>query len=296
MAGLRDLPCLRPVTTSESHASQPLEPQDDARSSSSGQPRRSLRGKLRVFLLKEWPHKSPPASPPSSASSTSQDDRPAVMRMKDSDDYITARAANPWTGRISPSVATLTPSHTPESPADALPRYLYYTQSRSPSPDVPLRPALRNPASLALVQPSSPGKAVWNTYVDRASTSDSSSTHSSDAFSDPNEQISPTTARDISPLFKLLTILLLGLFNLCKTVALPSLPRLQVLDALSSDTATPEQKVDAMKTIVSSTGQLLVVFMILGTLWSVGSAVGRVLEVVFWPVSVPLRMLRWLGG
>lgn len=40
------------------------------------------------------------------------------MPVKDSDDYITARAANPRTGMISPSVAA-TP-HTPESPADAL--------------------------------------------------------------------------------------------------------------------------------------------------------------------------------
>jgi hypothetical protein len=40
------------------------------------------------------------------------------MGMKDSDDYITARAANPRTGLISPSLAG-TP-RTPESPAEAL--------------------------------------------------------------------------------------------------------------------------------------------------------------------------------
>ncbi|KAK1069494.1 hypothetical protein LTR74_004819 [Friedmanniomyces endolithicus] len=37
------------------------------------------------------------------------------MRMKDSDDYITARAANPWTGVVSPSVGSPSP-RTPETP------------------------------------------------------------------------------------------------------------------------------------------------------------------------------------
>ncbi|CAK4031990.1 Hypothetical predicted protein [Lecanosticta acicola] len=41
------------------------------------------------------------------------------MRMKDSDDYITARGANPRTGLISPSVGTRTPC-TPDSPGEAL--------------------------------------------------------------------------------------------------------------------------------------------------------------------------------
>lgn len=44
----------------------------------------------------------------------------ANMRMKDSDDYITARAANPRTGLISPSLAGTPSPRTPESPAEAL--------------------------------------------------------------------------------------------------------------------------------------------------------------------------------
>lgn len=41
------------------------------------------------------------------------------MHMKDSDDYLTARAANPRTGLVSPSLPSSTPQ-TPESPAEAL--------------------------------------------------------------------------------------------------------------------------------------------------------------------------------
>ncbi|KAM0718716.1 hypothetical protein Q7P37_005787 [Cladosporium fusiforme] len=44
----------------------------------------------------------------------------ANMRMKDSDDYLTARAANPRTGLISPSLAGTPTPRTPESPAEAL--------------------------------------------------------------------------------------------------------------------------------------------------------------------------------
>jgi hypothetical protein len=47
-----------------------------------------------------------------------QTPRRPKMGMRDSDDYITARAANPRTGLISPSLAG-TP-RTPESPAEAL--------------------------------------------------------------------------------------------------------------------------------------------------------------------------------
>lgn len=80
-------------------------------------PKRSLRHTLKDILLKEWPRPTPRTSPQSSST-----DRPGMMRMKDSDDYITARAANPRTGLISPSVGTLTPrpADTPDSPGEAL--------------------------------------------------------------------------------------------------------------------------------------------------------------------------------
>ncbi|KAF2217559.1 hypothetical protein CERZMDRAFT_115977 [Cercospora zeae-maydis SCOH1-5] len=62
-------------------------------------------------------------------------------RMKDSDDYITARAANPWTGLISPSPGTQTP-RTPESPGDALNLRRKAMQQISPTHAVKRRPIL----------------------------------------------------------------------------------------------------------------------------------------------------------
>ena len=66
------------------------------------------------------------------------------MRMKDSDDYLTARAANPRTGLVSPSLPSPTPQ-TPESPAEAL--KLRVQLDRSPilpgaGEEQPPRPAL----------------------------------------------------------------------------------------------------------------------------------------------------------
>ncbi|KXT13256.1 hypothetical protein AC579_2482 [Pseudocercospora musae] len=62
-----------------------------------------------------------------------------MKRMKDSDDYITARGANPRTGLISPSVGTRTPC-TPDSPGEALKRYS--VKQNSPTPAQKERPAL----------------------------------------------------------------------------------------------------------------------------------------------------------
>lgn len=81
-------------------------------------PKRSLRSKLKSLVLKESLRESRDRSSISTLPSFPSH-RPALMRMKDSDDYITARAANPRTGMISPSIATPSP-RTPDSPGDAL--------------------------------------------------------------------------------------------------------------------------------------------------------------------------------
>ncbi|KAK5107756.1 hypothetical protein LTR62_000680 [Meristemomyces frigidus] len=61
------------------------------------------------------------------------------MPMKNSDDYITARAANPWTGLISPSVGSPTPKcRTPDTPSEAL----QLRRDVSPSPTPAARPTL----------------------------------------------------------------------------------------------------------------------------------------------------------
>ena len=102
-------------------------------------PKRSLRRTLRAILLKEWPGPAP-QTPRRSISH----DRPSMMRMKDSDDYITARAANPRTGLISPSVGSLTPrlQNTPDSPGEAL-HIVKHASPQSPTPHTKDRPVLR---------------------------------------------------------------------------------------------------------------------------------------------------------
>ncbi|KAH9824508.1 hypothetical protein Tdes44962_MAKER10234 [Teratosphaeria destructans] len=98
-------------------------------------PRRSWRQKLKGLVLT-----APPVQP---------DGRPRMKRMKDSDDYITARAANPWTGQISPSIrsprsAKCLPA-TPDSPGDAL--NLPEPRPPAPPPEPPLRPVIQGATS-----------------------------------------------------------------------------------------------------------------------------------------------------
>ena len=102
-------------------------------------PKRRLHKRLKDILLKDWQHTNP-----RTPSNSRPKRRPSMMRMKDSDDYITARAANPWTGLISPSIGTDTPrtSLTPETPGEAL-KVVAYEQPPSPTPGTIARPTLR---------------------------------------------------------------------------------------------------------------------------------------------------------
>ena len=101
---------------------------------------RGFRSTLKAIITKDLQNYSLRSSPPER---TSGRNRP-VMRMKDSDDYITARAANPRTGLISPSIGSPSPRPpaTPDSPADALKRQ-HNNEPHSPTLDVQARPALR---------------------------------------------------------------------------------------------------------------------------------------------------------
>lgn len=90
---------------------------------------------LKSIICKDWPALIQETSPLESEDPIR---RPA-MRMKDSDDYITARAANPRTGLISPSVGTRTPC-TPDSPGDAL--KLRSVHQLSPTPELRTRPPI----------------------------------------------------------------------------------------------------------------------------------------------------------
>ena len=79
-------------------------------------PKKRLRARVKATLLKSS------ASTPSQRAQALSPSRPVMMRMKDSDDYITARAANPRTGIISPSIGSSSPRtpRTPDTPGDAL--------------------------------------------------------------------------------------------------------------------------------------------------------------------------------
>ncbi|KAK5138448.1 hypothetical protein LTR08_000034 [Meristemomyces frigidus] len=74
------------------------------------------------------------------------------------------------------------------------------------------------------------------------------------------------------------------------------LPKSGMLDALTSASATPQQKVDALKALVTLTGQGLVLLMVVTMLWRLGAAVMYVFEVLLWPLAVPFRILAWLAG
>lgn len=102
--------------------------------------KRSLRSRLKDLVLKT-PADGLPAQTTTPKSNQQQLQRPAIMRMKDSDDYITARAANPRTGLISPSIGSPSPQpFTPDTPGDAL--KLPKQTAPSPTPEARSRPAL----------------------------------------------------------------------------------------------------------------------------------------------------------
>lgn len=110
-----------------------------------------LRNRLKGILLKDLQSYNITSSKTSRKRTSPEHSRPAAMRMKDSDDYITARAANPRTGLISPSVGSPSSPRqlpgTPGSPGEALKKASHYQQeygdSDSPTLDIKARPALK---------------------------------------------------------------------------------------------------------------------------------------------------------
>jgi len=77
--------------------------------------RKNLRAKVKSIF-----HLPSSASVQAEPAPRQKKNRPSMMRMKDSDDYLTARAANPWTGVVSPSVGSPSPRTpvTPETPGE----------------------------------------------------------------------------------------------------------------------------------------------------------------------------------
>lgn len=87
-----------------------------------------------------------------------------------------------------------------------------------------------------------------------------------------------------------------GAVDACRNVQLPSLPRIGIFAVLYAEDTTPQQKVSALKTMLSSAGQAVLFLTIIAMIWQVGSLVVRVLEMLLWPFMVPLKILRWLAG
>ena len=96
-------------------------------------------------------------------------------------------------------------------------------------------------------------------------------------------------------LFEVLVTGAVAVLETCRSVRMPGLPRIRTIDVLKADNASPQQKVDALKTIVSSTGQALVLLTATAIIWQVGSAFAHMLEMLFWPLLVPFKILRWLA-
>jgi hypothetical protein len=102
--------------------------------------------------------------------------------------------------------------------------------------------------------------------------------------------------QDFPQQFEILATAIINIIESCRHIILPRIPRLRVLDVLRADDRSPQQKVDALKHMLSTVGQALLVLAITATLWHVGSAIMHVLEVVLWPVLVPLKILKWVRG
>ncbi|KAK5721817.1 hypothetical protein LTR15_006409 [Elasticomyces elasticus] len=74
------------------------------------------------------------------------------------------------------------------------------------------------------------------------------------------------------------------------------LPRIDILSALNAPNATPQQKVDALRELLSLGAQVFAFLMVVSMLWKLGTAVVQLLELVFWPLIVPLKVVKWVAG
>lgn len=97
------------------------------------------------------------------------------------------------------------------------------------------------------------------------------------------------------PFLEHLAVASISIFDACRSVIAPLIPRITAMDALRAD-QTPQQKLAAMKQLLATAGQAMVFVAIAATLWRVGSAVVQISEIVFWPIIVPFRIVGWLGG
>ena len=89
---------------------------------------------------------------------------------------------------------------------------------------------------------------------------------------------------------------MIGALEACKHIPLPTPPRLEVVDVLYSEKSTTQQKVGALKSIMSSSGQALALLVLAVALFQVGATIIHILEILFWPIVVPFKILGWIAG
>ena len=106
---------------------------------------------------------------------------------------------------------------------------------------------------------------------------------------DPSLNLAPQLSEIILTAF-------VGAAYACRNVPLPSCPRIGIFDVLYAEDTTPQQKVSALKGMLSSAGQVMIILTILAMLWNLGSLVARALEMLLWPFMVPFKVLRWVTG
>lgn len=74
------------------------------------------------------------------------------------------------------------------------------------------------------------------------------------------------------------------------------LPQSDLVETLRSQDATAKEKADALKATLSLVGHVLAVGTALAMIWQLSAAVIQLLQIAFWPLAVPFKILRWVMG
>ncbi|TKA67762.1 hypothetical protein B0A55_08434 [Friedmanniomyces simplex] len=104
----------------------------------------------------------------------------------------------------------------------------------------------------------------------------------------------PPQDQDQDPTTQLLATLLT--YAVHKSQPLLHFPNPTALSALRIASATPQEKLDALRSLLRLGAQGLAILMVLSALWRLGAAVAGVVEMVVWPLVVPCRIVRWMVG
>ena len=71
---------------------------------------------------------------------------------------------------------------------------------------------------------------------------------------------------------------------------------LQAIHTISDADTKPWERVLAAKSLAFAGARIVVILGCLVALSRIGAAVGKVLEVVFWPIGMVLVVLKWVLG